>query len=173
MDLRSLMLEIQARVQAKPTIAIRVGVGALLLLILLIIIMNKRPPERYASSTSSGSNCYYTADDGKTYEVGPWSLVPPYEKNGKTFVRMYKFQDGRNIKIGYFEKFTDEAHAALMALEEDQVRMVKMGDLGHAARLVKKPGDETWVPRNTEQGKAITEVMTSEGRGRAQPIFPK
>ena len=173
MDLRSLMLEIQARVRAKPAIAIRIGIAAVLVLVLLIIVMTRRPPKQYPSSVTSGSNCYYTADEGKTYDVGPWSWVPPYEKNGKTFVRMYKFQDGNNIKIGYFEKFTDEAHATLMAVEEGPARMAKMSDLSNAGRLVKKPGDTTWTPRSSEEGKAITEVMTSEGRGRAQPIFPK
>jgi len=157
----------------RPAVAIKVGIGAVVVLVLLVVVMTKRSPERYPSSVTSGSNCYYTADEGATYEVGSWALVPPYEKDGKTFVRMYKFQDGKNVKIGYFEKFTDEARAVLMAEEEGAARTAKVGDLGHGVRLVKRPGDETWVVRNTEEGKAIAEVMTSEGRGRAQPVFPK
>ena len=153
--------------------AVKVGVGVVLVVVLLIVVMKKNTPQRYESSNVSSNKSYYTADEGKTDEAGPWDLVPPYEKDGKTFVRMYKFQDGKDVKIGYFEKYTDEARAVLMAEEEGRVRMVKIGQLGYGVRLVKRPGDETWVFRNTDEGQAIAEVMTSEGRGRAQPVFPK
>lgn len=166
-------MDLRTQMNKRPTVTIGVSVGAVLIVGILVLVVSGRSRQRPPSSETSGANCYYTADEGKTFEVGPWTLVPPYEKDGKTFVRMYKFLDGKTEKIGYLEKYTDQACAVLMAEEEGQAREMKMSELGFNGRVVKRPGEETWVDRTSEEGKAITEVMTSEGRGRAKPVFPK
>ena len=152
-----------------------VCIGVVTFVLVIVLTMSGRSRQHYPSSDASTSSgkIYYTADEGKTFEVGPWTLVPPYEKNGKTFVRMHKFQDVKGIKIGYLEKYADETHKMLMAEEEGRPREIKMDELGFSGRVVKRPGDENWIPRTSEEGKAIVEVMTSDGRGRANPVFPK
>ncbi|MCL2639345.1 MAG: hypothetical protein FWD53_00720 [Phycisphaerales bacterium] len=174
MDLQTLKYEIDGWIRTHPKVAIKVGIGTFVVLVLLVIVIARRPvPQRWESSETISSKCYYTADEGKTFEVGAWSVIPPYEKGGKTFVRMYRFQDGKNIKIGYFERYTEEALAALMAADEGPAREALISEFGNQSREVKRPGDENWVPRNSDEGKAIAEVMTSEGRGRAKLVFPK
>jgi len=168
------MYEIEGRVRTQPKLAIKVGVGTLLVLVLLVIVIVRRPtPQHWESSKATSANCYYTADEGKTFEVAHWSRVPPYERGSKTFVRMYRFQDGKAVRVGYLEKYTEEAYAALMAEGEGAAREAMMNELGHEGLLVKRPGDTTWVERNSDAGKAIVEVMTSEGRGRAKLVLPK
>src|ERR1035437_6185858 len=57
---------------------------------------------------------YYTADEGQTWVVDEWALAPPFEKDGKTWLRIWLFTfDGKTAVPGYLEKFSPEALAEI------------------------------------------------------------
>src|SRR5262245_29469532 len=59
---------------------------------------------------TSGTNAYFSTDDGKSWFVDDANKVPPFPKNGKDAVRayVYKAPDGTKF-VSHLERYTPDA----------------------------------------------------------------
>jgi hypothetical protein len=127
------------------------------------------------SKPSVSGNVYFSADDGKT--VHPFSpyMVPPFEKDGKTWVRAYVFVcPGKGQQVAFLEKYSPRAVEQLGKLSANPMEMKDtMDQLSVRGSLIKKPGDKEWMVRNTGDVKSdgVTEVRCGDG-SLAKEVLP-
>src|SRR5947207_15643246 len=62
----------------------------------------------------SGTQAYFSTDDGKSWFVDDAKKIPPFQKNGKDAVRayVYKCPDGTKF-VSHLERYTPEAKKML------------------------------------------------------------
>jgi hypothetical protein len=110
----------------------------------------------------SPHDAYFTVDDGATYFKASDTNVPPYDYNGNEADRCFLFQGNREIFVGYLLKFTPDAKTSL-AQSGHPAEVMSMTHF--AGALVKRPGDGTWVPLDSNKGLALARVRSPDAIG--------
>jgi hypothetical protein len=134
-----------------------ISAGAIAGIILAAIVFTWRNTVAPANTSDSSEKAFFTIDDGKSYFAESAKRIPPFEWQGKTAHRAAVFtcDGGKTRFVGYIERYTPEAKKTLEIAQSGQGVLIP----GSAAieSEVKKPGDQTWVRRNSAA--AITKVM--------------
>lgn len=159
--------------------AITTGITAAIIVIALIVIVWQLVSSNRGPTIPTQN--WYTSDDGATYVADDIKLIPPFEKDGKTWVRavVFKCKDGKPF-VSHLERYTPKAKAALedsrakaekgemVSPDFDQVQMTGLE--------VKKPGtpDNAWVnSMNYEKAAEITRVTCPDGTTEGlEPVMP-
>jgi hypothetical protein len=158
------LVGIRETLNKNQTLVTGATIGIIVLAIALIVwqLMPESTPHFVSKS-------YYTNDDGKTWFEDNADKLVPYDKDGKTTVRANLFKCGENGEkfIGYLEKLDPNVKAKL---EEFQANPANKGRVmpGQAesedvGRLVKRPGDRTWVPDNSAAAARVTTIKCKDG----------
>jgi hypothetical protein len=163
MELRSLM-------NGKPAVTISICVGLVIIGAIFVLrsgnVLKPKP-----KSVSVGH--YYTADEGQTWEGDKFMLDPPFEKNGKTWIRVYVFTCGNGKPFaGYLEKYTPEALAQINGVEEAWMKTKTIDAMGNQGLLVKKLGSGDWVAKESVEGMDVIKVACPDGQP-AKAVFPE
>jgi hypothetical protein len=128
-------------------------------------------------------DAFYSDDDGHTWFTDSGSLLPPFDRNGKTVVQAYVYECNGKQFVGYLERLTPRAIKLTHDLEE-AIKNARPGDppppnLGEmqTARRwgleVKKPGDKDWVSANSSEGIRVEVVKCPDGNiGTPDRVYP-
>jgi hypothetical protein len=163
-------MDLRAAIHAKPGLTIGVCV-ALVLVGGLFVWQGTKGRSSGPHYPALGN--YYTADEGQTRIADKWSVVPPFDRDGNTYVRVFVFScsDGKPF-AGYLEKFTPEAQAAISSEEMEHLKIAKIQELGDHGLLVKRPGDANWVGKDTVDGAAVINIVCPENQQPAKGMYP-
>jgi hypothetical protein len=112
---------------------------------------------------SMPDQAFYTTDDGVTLFADSLSKIPPIDHNGRPAVRahVYSCDGGRHRWVQYLEKMSDKEKTIADSPEKAR---------GHAfSPLIKKPGDQKWVPQSDPAALAILVPKCPDGMGSGEP----
>lgn len=172
MSVRELMME---KKQATPILA-----GALLLIGLGA--MTYQIISAGSSNARREINQYYSTDDGKTWFPDSEERFPPFDHAGAQAVRAHVFHCGDKTFVGYLEEFTPEAKHIIQTVtlaaksakpgDKPPPELARIGDAQRNGRVVKRPGEASWVPINGSAGAAVKTVFCPDSKQSAQEIQP-
>ena len=122
----------------------------------------------------SGTQAYFSIDDGKSWFVDDAKKIPPFVKSGKDAVRVYVYKcpDGKKF-ASHLERYTPEAKKALEASYAS-----RSTDLNALQRIqtsgveVKAPGQGDWVKSSDPKAAAIVKAKCPHGGGEPEPLEP-
>jgi hypothetical protein len=137
-----------------PNVAIGGVCAVVVLAICLIVAEVMAGRHKYPADTPRS---FYSDDDGKTFFVGGFDDVPPFDHDGKQAVRAYVFQCGKQQFVGYLERFVPKYHDAVLAhgITPEALRY---------GRELKRPGDAKWIPSgNLRIEEKIEDVPCPDG----------
>lgn len=158
--------------------AITTGITAAIIVIALIFIgvqlfSSNRPP--------IPTKAWYTADDGETYKAFERDLIPPFEREGKTWVGavVFRCKKGKPF-VSYVQRYTPKAKAALEAanetMDKGEIPSPDIDQIREMGLEIKKPGapESDWVSQmNYEKAAAITRVQCPDGTIEGiEPVVP-
>ena len=122
------------------------------------------------SSLAHGDKEFYSTDEGATSFVDRATREPPFDHNGAEAVRVHYFtcDGGKTRFVGWLEKYSPEAKAALTAADHDAKGNLKdptlLNTLGWDSKpMVKRPTDPRWFKRHEVQYEEITTPKCPEG----------
>ena len=129
-------------------------------------------------TTEQDKATFTTSDEGKLFFADKATKLAPFDKNGKEAVRVYLYTcDGKTLKVGFLERYTPEAKAALEKAAgrkgPPQPGDPDVMDLQMNGREIKKPGGK-WVTRlQGEQAWQDAEQIEPCAQGQElKPHFP-
>jgi hypothetical protein len=124
-----------------------IGVGVLVVLALLMAFLTMRSSGHSGFSGNAKPKLYYTVDDGKTWFEDDADLLPPYQHDGKTAVRvmLYKCGEGGQPFVGYLMRIESGAHKSAEAAKAQGRSDLDVEAVWQNSVEVKKPGDSKWV----------------------------
>ena len=154
-------MNLRSAIHARPGVTIGVCI-ALVLVGGYFVVRGTRGTSSMPHYPNWGN--YYTADDGQTWIADTWTQVAPFDRDGKTYVRVWVFKCGDKVYAGYLEKFTPEAQADILSQEEERLKIVRIQELGDHALLVKRPGEANWVAKDSTEGELITRVVCPDNQ---------
>lgn len=158
-------MSIRQTLREKPVVGSSVAIG--LIVIALGLTFYQRA-SRHQDWTPP-QQVFFTVDDGKSWFVGDYKKVPPFEHDGKQAYRVFVFRCHDKEFAGYLERFTPEAQKVL--LEVRSKPLSKTGAPDSAAmdamtrgREVKRPGDQKWTTcANPREVRPITNPACPHG----------
>lgn len=154
-----------------------VAVVFVILAIGYVYLEVRTPSATYANNPKA----FFSVDDGKTWFVDSSANVPPFDKDGKQAVAafVYRCSSGGADFVGYLQRFTPQAKAALeQAQSKDAASQTAadgaaLHDVYTTGREVKRPGDAQWVSgANRVAAGQITMVKCPSGDDPAIPVEP-
>ena len=160
---------IRENLRDKP--AIGWAAAGALVLISVGVLARTYWPERKADT----SRVWYTDDDGQTWFADSGTLLPPFERNGKTVVvaEVYSYAGGGKKFCAYLAKFKPEAKKQLEDSQAEAKRAGKPPEAAavyrdprfmSAAMLVKKPGPgNEWVPQDDPKAIDVLTIKSPDG----------
>lgn len=131
----------------------------------------------YLSTRHDRVEVYYTTDAGTTWFADDVNLIPPFDKNGKTAVRVFLYKCGGDGKpfAGYLGRYSPEAAAKLAELtraastDQAAITELRMNGLEYAAL-----GSDKWFHHSSEKAeKIINNIRCPDGRiDDLEPVSP-
>jgi len=94
------------------------------------------------------AKAYFATEDGQNLMQDDATLVPPFEKNGKTYFRakVFKCQEGNKQFINHIEKYPDDIKKKMEDMKKDDPDHALMDFKQFNPQiLVKRPGEKTWL----------------------------
>jgi hypothetical protein len=153
-----------------------IGTIVIIVIAIGVIVWQLMPP----SMPNIVSKSYYSVDDGKSYFEAPADKIVPYDHEGKEAVRAHVFQCGSEPPfVGYLEKLDPKVKAKLDEFHADPKNKGKVmpGQFEEEenGRLVKRPGDKTWIPDTHPAAARVTTIKCKDGSYaiRLTPDMPK
>ena len=141
-----------------PKIAMAFGGGLIgLALIFITVQLISSCGAGSSGALPSGIKFWFATEDGKEFYADDALLVPPFEKNGKTFYRaaVVKCPSGQPF-VNYIEMYPPEIKAQMEALKKKVDNPLPEFNHFGPATLVKKPGAANkWVPTESQDPKAV------------------
>ena len=131
-------------------------VGVLVVVALVVAFFSLRP--KHGGFMGSGKpKLYYTVDDGKTWFEDDATLLPPFQHDGKTAVRVQLFKCGENGQpfVGFLQRIEDKAHKQAEAAQAAGKPQVEVEEVYQPGLEVKKPGEARWVSVKDRASAAI------------------
>ena len=154
---------------------VTLGTIGLIVLALAVIVWQMLPESGMAPPTQA----YYTIDDGNSYFVDDIAKVVPFTKDGKEAVRahVFKCEGSSQLFVGYLERFTPQAKAALEAFynnpqNKGRVLPSRM-EIEEQGRMVKRPKMPGWVPTMQYNiARPIMQEIKCPDGSYAREVFP-
>jgi hypothetical protein len=153
------------------------GATIFIILVAIGVIVWQMLPE---SAPRLMSKAYYTNDDGKTWFEDSADKIVPYDKDGKEAVRAHLFQcSGGAPFVGYLERLDpnvkkklDEFYASPSNKGRIMPGQIEQEESG---RLVKRPGDKSWLRISDPLAARITTIKCKDGSyaTRVTPDMPQ
>jgi hypothetical protein len=148
---------IREKLNNSKKLGVGVGIGFLLLAIVVLYLTfrDTTPPAL--------EKAFFSIDDGKTYFTDDIKKVAPFQHDGKEAVRAYVYDQGGAKIVAYLERFTPAAKPKMEALLAGNDGSLKaQSELGQFLMEnpaeIKRPGDKTWLPSNTNEGMKMRTV---------------
>ena len=111
-------------------------------------------------------DAFFSVDDGKTFFVAGGNNVPPFDYQGKVALHAYVFECGGKRFVGYLERYTPEAHKAMVENKATPGTMIY-------GRELKKPGSNSWVSSgNFKAAAMVADVRCPDGNGDPVEVEP-
>src|SRR3954471_9854250 len=151
---------IRETINNNPRAATGVMIGVVVLAIGYVVVQVMASRKKFPDSSPDS---YFSIDDGKTFFTANSDNVPPFEYNGKQAVHACVFQANGQRFVGYLERYTPEARAAILAGK-------RTPQIERFGRELKRPGDPIWVKSGdlaTEP--KITQNIHAPGGTTAEP----
>jgi hypothetical protein len=141
-----------------PKIAMAFGGGliALALIFITVQFISSCGPGS-SGALPSGIKVWFATEDGKEFYADDALLVPPFQKDGKTFYRaaIVKCPNGQPF-VNYIEMFPPEIKAQMEELKKKKDNPLPEFNHFSDAGLIKKPGvANKWVASNLQDPKSI------------------
>jgi hypothetical protein len=139
-----------------PKIAMAFGGGLIALSLLFITVQLVSSCGRGASGVPSGVKFWFATEDGKNLYADDALLVPPFDKDGKTFYRaaVFKCPSGQPF-VNYIEKYPSDVKQQMEDLKKKMDNPLPEFNHFADASLIKKPGIGTkWLANNPKDPKA-------------------
>jgi hypothetical protein len=151
------------------------GILAGIILVALIYLLWSRAGGE-SGGGRSGTQAYFSTDDGKTWFADDAKKIPPFVKSGKDAVRVYVYQcpDGKKF-ASHLERYTPEAKKALEASHASRSRNIDLNALQRIQTSgveVKAPGQGDWVKSSDPKAAAIVRAKCPQGGGEPEPLEP-
>ena len=142
--------------------------------IVFMVVSMFRGDVETVGAANSGTNEFFSDDDGTTFFVDERTKVPPFDRNGKPAYRARVFTcDGGTTKfVGWLERYTPEAKKLIEDRAKDPASgPVMMED--PSGLQFKKPGtgEKGWVSSGDPEMMKLREVNCSNGSP-ADPVTP-
>lgn len=140
-----------------PKIAMAVGGGLIALALIFIIVQLAASCGSGSSGAPTGVKFWFATEDGKDLHADDALLVPPFQKDGKTFYRaaVVKCPNGQPF-INYIETYPAEIKQQMEQLKQKVDNPLPEFNHFADASLVKKPGAANkWVGSNPQDPKAV------------------
>jgi hypothetical protein len=161
-DFSSVFLErfgmgLREKLNSSKKLGMGVGIGFLLLsMVMLYFALRDDTP----AALEQG---FFTVDDGKTYFADDIKKVAPFQHEGKEAVRAYVYEQDGKKTVAYLERFTPAAKPRMEELIANNDGTLKaQSELGQFLMenpaQIKRPGDQVWLPSNTNEGMKIRTV---------------
>lgn len=145
----------------KVLACVAAGIFALSLLIMFVAM-------RGGKSMPDLGPYYFSNDDGKTFFTLPEDRLAPFDHQGHEAAVAVLFADASNKPfVGYLAKLSPEGQ---QVLKKANWRI--MANDGPVYTLVKRPGDASWVPALSREGKAVAQVIDKSTGQPARPYEP-
>jgi hypothetical protein len=165
--------ELSKRPKIAAGVALTLTIAAVVILVIQMIDLRAAPE----LAGDNPERAFFTVDDGKTWFADDVTHLAPFQHDGKEAVRAYVFECNGKRFVNHLERYTDDGKKAMLRLREVVKKGPPSGALVAAAqqrgREVKRPGDATWTPSNTDAAAAIVAPKCPEGAsGEATVIFP-
>lgn len=136
-------MEIRQSLNKKPALAITIAI-VLVAGSAFAIFRESHPPEAVVDT-----RVYFTDDDGKTWFKDEVNKIPPFDHDGKQAVRSFMYQHNGQTFVGYLQKDSDALKSKIQARNS-----ASDSDLMNGT-LVKRPGDQTWLPSSDPRAHQI------------------
>ena|ERR1700722_8459144 len=147
----------------RPKLAITIGCVVVVAAIVAVVVEIMANRRGYPTAVLQA---YFTSDDGQTYFADRSDRIPPFDHNGQPAVRAYVYKCGDKIFVGYMERFTTEAHDAIVG-GKPVINYLRYG------RELKRPGDAKWVKSGDLATESkISEVPCPDGHGTPDIVDP-
>jgi hypothetical protein len=118
-----------------------------------VMASRRKFPERSPDS-------FFTVDDGKTFFAASSDNIPPFDYKGRQAVHAYVFECNGKRFVGYLERYTPEAHNAILAGK-------RTPQIERFGRELKRPGDAKWVKSGdiNVEARITQNIRPPDGRG--------
>lgn len=155
--------------------AVGVGTGLVVTAALAAAVYSAMEGPR--AGVGAATQVFYSDDDGKSYFADDALKVSGFDHNGRAAVKAYVFSGGGKSFVGYLERLTPEAQAAMATLRQNAKKGPPDAKLQRAAAdgtQIKRPGDSRWVGRNSAEAIAIISNLKGPGAGSddLEPVLP-
>jgi hypothetical protein len=129
---------------------------------------------RGGSDSAMTNQTWFSVDDGATYFAADRSNLPPFDHEGKQAVRAWLFtcDGGKNIFVGYLERYTPAAKKQLEEIRSKSGGMMPMEVEARMGVEIKKPGTGTWVLQTDPRSAAIIDVKCPDGSTDTLELVP-
>jgi hypothetical protein len=118
---------------------------------------------------------WYATEDGQDLYADDATLVPPFEKGGKTFYRAYVYQCPNGDRfVNHIEMYPPESRQKMEQIRAKSSAPLHEYTQFRATALIKRPGGKTWFGYKDMSSR--TEVQTPRGKScqgdQAVPVAP-
>ena len=99
------------------------------------------------------AKAYFATEDGQNLMQDDATLVPPFDKGGKTYYRakVYKCAEGSKQFVNHLEKYPDDIKKKMEDIKKDDPQHALMDFKQFNPQIqVKRPGDKSWVSINAK-----------------------
>ncbi len=148
--------------------AITTGVTAAIIVIALVLIVMQFVG---SDAPKIPKSAWFSADNGATYVADDINLIPPFQKDGKTYVRAVVFKCGGGAPfVSHLERYTDKAKAQIEKARQEtgagKPPPMALQEAQYTGLEVKKTGapDSAWVSAREYQKMAeVTNIKCPDG----------
>lgn len=146
-----------------PKVGTMIGAGLIGLSLLYIVVYVIRSCNPSSSGAPEGAKAWYATEDGQNLYADDALLVPPFQKDGKTFYRAHVFKcPGGQPFVAYIEMFPPDIKQQMEQIKaKDDQPLVSFHHFKDAG-LVKKPGQGRWLPYNTQNQQELAARLTAQ-----------
>ena len=137
-----------------------IGLSLIYIAFYLVRSCNPSPP----TYSPGDAKAWFATEDGQNRYADDAGLIPPFQKDGKTFYRAHVFKcPGGEPFVAYIEMFPPDIKQQM-----EQAKQKTGGDplvlLHHFAdaSLVKKPGPGRWLAKNPQNAQEMTARNAAE-----------
>jgi hypothetical protein len=148
---------IRETINENPRVALGVMTGIVVIAIGYVVVQVMASRKKFPESSPDS---FFSVDDGKTFFAASSDNIPPFDYKGRTAVHAYVFQhDGKRF-VGYLERYTPEARAAILAGK-------RTPQIERYGRELKRPGESSWIKSGdlAAEAKLTQNIRSPDGGG--------
>jgi hypothetical protein len=154
-------------INARPKVFAIAGLG--IVAVVGIFAVYRATSEGGSRAVADG-RAYFSVDDGKTWFADSITRPSPFVKDGKQAYRVFVWKSpGSEPYVSHLVRADNGAQGVGGELTPG-IRQSRTAQAG--AMEVKRPGETTWTPAESPEGRAIARPRTTSGAGDPELLEP-